>query len=195
MSTLGARGRAVVLGSTALLLSLPLAAQQGGTEANKALARQFYEDLWFNDNTDRYADHVADEYVIHDIGGREGGTERAIRQKEIADFFWSNGSMSGRIDYQIAEGDLVATRWYWTFEPTSILGHFMVGDITIPIINVFRIEDGKITEIWNHRHDIDTNRTNIHLVKGLGIGLAIALLLLVWALRLRGKLKRATAAG
>ena len=37
-------------------------------EENKRLAREFYQNLWFNENTDRYADYLADEYVIHDIG-------------------------------------------------------------------------------------------------------------------------------
>ena len=44
-------------------------------------------------------------------GDRKGVTEPAIEQKNIADFFWANGDLSGVIDYQIAEGDLVATRW------------------------------------------------------------------------------------
>ena len=90
-------------------------------ERNKTLARNFYEDLWFSKNTDRYDRYLADEYVVHDIGDRKSVTEPAIQQKEIADFFHSSGNMSGSIDYQIAEGDLVATRWQWKFEPTSLL--------------------------------------------------------------------------
>ncbi|MEJ2005320.1 MAG: ester cyclase [Cyclobacteriaceae bacterium] len=162
-------------------------------ERNKEIARNFYNDLWFNDHTDRYDMYISDEYRIHDIGDDGNTVEMAIVQKEVADFFWENGSMSGEIDYQIAEGDLVATRWYWDYKPSSILGSFMVGDIRIPIINVFRFnEQGKVIEIWNHRHDIDTNRTNIYLLKGLGIGLLLALIPLIWALRLRKKLKTAT---
>lgn len=143
--------------------------------ANKALARAFYEDLWFANNTDRYSAYVADEYVVHDIGDRKGVTESAIEQKRIADFFHSQGNMTGSIDYQIAEGDLVATRWQWKMEPTSFLFRIMGGRTQIPIINVFRFENGKIVEIWNHRHDIDTGQGNFPFVKGLGVGLLIAL--------------------
>lgn len=150
--------------------------------ANKAIARAFYEDLWFSDNTDRYSEYVADEYVVHDIGDRKGVVEPAIEQKNIADFFHSNGNMTGSIDYQIAEGDLVATRWQWKMEPTSIPFKIMGGSNQIPIINVFRFKDGKIVEIWNHRHDIDTGQGNFALVKGLGIGLFIALIGWVWAI-------------
>ena len=162
-------------------------------ERNKEIARNFYDDLWFNNRTDHYDQYLADEYEIHDIGGRDS-TEEGVVQKEIADFFWENGNMSGEIDYQLADGDLVATRWYWDYEPSSLLGRFLVGDIRIPIINVFRLnEEGKVVEIWNHRHDIDTNRTNIFVLKGLGIGLLIALIPLIWALRLRKKLRTASA--
>lgn len=133
---------------------------------------------------------MADEYVVHDIGDRQGVTEEGEQQKRIADFFWKQGTMSGTIDYQIAEGDLVATRWLWRYEPETLLGRLMVGDVTLPIINVYRFEDGKIVEIWNHRHDIDTGRTNIHLLKGLGIGLLVALVPTLYAWRLRRKLEK-----
>ena len=45
---------------------------------------------------------------------------QAEEQKEIADFFWENGSWDSKINYQIAEGDLVATRWEATFSPSSL---------------------------------------------------------------------------
>lgn len=144
-------------------------------ERNKTIARAFYEDLWFTNHTDRFDEYVAEEYVVHDIGDRKNVTEPAIEQKRIADFFHSQGKMTGTIDYQIAEDDLVATRWQWKFQPTSFLFSIMGGSNQIPIINVFRFEDGKIVEIWNHRHDIDTGRGNIPFVKGLGIGLIFAL--------------------
>ena len=40
-------------------------------ESNKKIARNFYQDLWFTNNTDRYKDYVANEYVIHDIFERK----------------------------------------------------------------------------------------------------------------------------
>jgi len=154
----------------ALALTLPLTACDGmaqadsensaevTTERNKRLAREFYENLWFTNNTDVYADYVADEYLIHDIGDKPGAeiVESGITQKEIADRFHGLGNMTGVIDYQIAEGDKVATRWFISMVPNSEMaaaGFPPVEDV--PIINVFRFNDeGKITEIWNHRHDV-----------------------------------------
>ncbi|MEM9895920.1 MAG: nuclear transport factor 2 family protein [Bacteroidota bacterium] len=166
--------------------------KQGTMQAqvNKEIARKFYQDLWFSRNTDKYSDYFADEYVVYDVGEPESATEAAITQKEIADFFWANGEMSGEIDYQVADGNKVATRWYWTYQPTSLLGWFLIGDVTFPIVNVFYFENGKIVRTDNHRHDISTNRTNTFIIKGLLIGLLIALLPTTIAFRSRRKIKK-----
>ncbi|MEL6364423.1 MAG: ester cyclase [Pseudomonadota bacterium] len=143
-----------------LILTAALAAcsAEGGTDVadrNKELARGFYEDLWFSQNTDEYARYVADTYVVHDLGPRKGVTETAIEQKKIADLFHSFGEMTGEIDYQIAEDDKVATRWFISLEPNEQAGAVGMRPVDrVAIINVFRFnEDGKIVEIWNHRHD------------------------------------------
>lgn len=144
-------------------------------ERNKAIARGFYQDLWFSDHTERYDRYMADTYVVHDIGVDKNVVEPAIRQKEIADWLRSHGDMGGSIDFQIAEDDLVATRWQWRFEPTSMLFRLLGGRDQIPIINVFRFDDdGRIVEVWNHRHDIDTGRGNLPFAIGLLAGLLVA---------------------
>ena len=176
-------------------LLLPATALSADTEieTNKRLAREFYEDLWFSRNTDRYEKYMADTYIAHDTGDRKNVTEPAIEQKHIADFFWNNGEMSGQIDYQIAEGDLVATRWHVNYVPSTLLGRILMSsDRPLPIINVFRFKDGRIVELWNHRHDIDTGQTYPFVMKGFLAGLLISLIPLIWALRLRKKLRATT---
>lgn len=126
-------------------------------DRNRELARGFYEDLWFTQNTDAYADYVADTYVVHDLGERKGVTEAAIAQKEIADLFHSFGEMTGEIDWQMADGDMVATRWFVSLDPTEQAEAMGMTEVDrVAIINVFRFnDDGKIVEIWNHRHDVE----------------------------------------
>ena len=158
-------------------------------EANKEIALNFYQNLWFTNNTEKYEDYIAKEYVVHDIFERKGVTELAIEQKNIADMFWKNGELSGEIDYQIAEGDLVATRWHGTLKPNTLFGK-VLGMEKLAIINVFRIKNGKIVEIWNHRHDIETKQTMRFVIKGLLIGLLIALISTFIAFRLRRKLRK-----
>jgi len=148
------------LAASSVLIGCATTADTAALERNKETARQFYQDLWFTDNTDTYSDYVADTYIIHDIGPAKGVTEPAITQKEIADTFHSFGDLTGEIDYQIAEGDKVATRWFVKLDPTSeaeALGMNAVDGVAI--INVFRFNtEGKIVEIWNHRHDVELPR-------------------------------------
>ena len=190
-----------MLAIATLSLAIPTAQAQVDNDdtpqeaANKQLALNFYQDLWGSNNTDRYIDYVAETYVVHDIGERKGVVEPAIEQKRIADRFWGGGEMTFELDYQIAEGDLVATRWIGHYEADTLMAKLMFGSSSIPIINVFRIEDGKIVEFWNHRHDIDTSITNLYVARGLLIGLVIALIPTGVAIRLRRKLKRIKAAG
>lgn len=106
-------------------------------------------------------------------------TENANEQKRVADLFWQNGTMTGTIDFQIAEDDLVATRWQWNFQPTTWWMKALGGRRPIPIINVFRFRDGKIVELWNHRHDIDSLWGTVVFLKGVAFGLAPSLVLLV----------------
>lgn len=163
---------------------------QDQTEINKKIARDFYHDLWFTNHTEKYKDYVADQYVVHDTGDRKNTTEPAIVQKSIADFFWENSILSGKIEYQIAEGDLVATKWIGYVKPKTLTGKIFLGNKPMHIINVFRFKDGKIVEFWNHRHDIDSPQTLKFVFKGLLIGLLIALIPTFLAIRLRKKLKR-----
>ena len=155
-------------------------------EANKELARGFYQDLWFTDNTDLYADYVAETYQVWDIGDRKGVTEPAIEQKIIADRFHDHAVMTGEIQFMVADCNRVATRWTATSAPTTLTGRFMFGAMTLPIINVVTIEDGKIVEFWNHRHDIDTGMTKMLTVPAFLKGFALGLIpfgVLLWRTR------------
>jgi hypothetical protein len=63
-------------------------AETDNLQENKRLARAFYDDLWFNNNTEKYSEYVADTYVVHDIGDRKNVTEPAVEQKHIAELFF-----------------------------------------------------------------------------------------------------------
>lgn len=78
-------------------------------------------------------------------------------------------------------------------KPTTLLGRTMMSGGDLPIINVFRFENGKIVEIWNHRHDIDTGRTLAFKPQGFAVGLVPGVILLVYAWMLRRRLNRARA--
>lgn len=158
--------------------------------ANKTIVRRFYEQVWFTNNPEFVDEVFAPEYVAHDTGDRKNVTEKAEMQKEIAGFLWANSDISGSIDYQIADCNMVATRWQARFEPTSLLFKILGGHKQIPIINVMRFENGKVVEIWNHRHDIDTPMGNIKFVKGVAVGLIPAIIFFGLSLLLWRKLRK-----
>jgi hypothetical protein len=72
------------------------------------------------------------------------------------------------------------------------------GRNPIPIVNVFRFKDGKIVEIWNHRHDIDVGfASNFLRAQGFAVGVlssvVVALGLRIWRRRRRAGPGRAGA--
>ncbi len=150
----------IPLAAASVLVGCGTIVEQSETDRNKKIARQFYQDLWFSNNTNTYADYVAETYIVHDVGPAKGVTEPAIKQKEIADAFHDFGQLTGEIDYQIAEGDKVATRWFVRLDPTPEAQKMGMTKVDgVAIINVFRFNsEGKIVEIWNHRHDVELPR-------------------------------------
>jgi steroid delta-isomerase-like uncharacterized protein len=125
-------------------------------DANKALVRRFYEEVWGKGNLDVADELFADDYERHDF--RSGHPTRGPEgQKEIARTFRSAfPDLSFEIDFILADGNFVAGRWTaagthlgpWAdVEPTGKPMRFSA-------INVFRFSDGKVVELWNHRDDL-----------------------------------------
>lgn len=56
----------------------------------------------------------------------------------------------------MAEGDLVAARWTTIGTHTGPwAGIDSTGkQVTFSGVNIFRLEDGKVVELWNHRDDL-----------------------------------------
>ncbi len=119
-------------------------------EENKALARRVIEEMFNKGNLDIADELIAPEYVDHDpampedVRGPEGFKEyvRAYRA--------GSSDLHVRIEAQVAEGDLVATRWtatathdgdLWGIAPTG-------KRVTLPGMEIVRISDGKLVEGW-----------------------------------------------
>jgi steroid delta-isomerase-like uncharacterized protein len=125
-------------------------------EANKALIRRFYDEVWARGNLDVADEVFADEYVRHDFRGGEPEPGPAGQKKIAGDFRAAFPDLRWQVDFLIGEGDMVAGRWTasgthegpWAgVAPTGRAMEFSG-------INVFRFEDGKVVEIWNHRDDL-----------------------------------------
>ena len=125
-------------------------------EENKALVRRFYEEVWDRGNTDVAYEVFADGYVRHDLRPGAGLSGPAGQKKIAEDFQAAFPDLEFTIDLLFGEGDFVVGRW--TASGTH-LGAW--GDIeptgqraTLSAVNIFRFEDGKVAEIWNHRDDL-----------------------------------------
>jgi steroid delta-isomerase-like uncharacterized protein len=125
-------------------------------EANKALVRKFYDEVWSKGNFDFVYQVFADDYVRHDL--RPGNPPPGPGgMKQIAsDFRSAFPDLTSTLDLLIGEGDLVAARWTMRGTNTGAWGGVPATGKTPSIsgVNIFRFSNGKVVEIWNHRDDL-----------------------------------------
>jgi steroid delta-isomerase-like uncharacterized protein len=126
------------------------------SEENKALVRRFYEEVWNQGNLDAAYDVFTNNYVRHDLrpGGAPSGPEG---QKLIAGMFRAAfPDVQLNVEFMVAEADMVVARWTmggthqgaWGGIPPTGKRMSFAG------VNIFRIAEGKVVEIWNHRDDL-----------------------------------------
>jgi steroid delta-isomerase-like uncharacterized protein len=122
----------------------------------KALVRRFNDEVWGKGNLDVVFEIFAPDYVRHDLrpGNPLPGPEG---QKRIAaEFRAAFPDLKTSIDLLIAEGDFVVSRW--TAEGTHLGTWGNSGPTGKRVqfcgVNIYRIQNGKVVEMWNHRDDL-----------------------------------------
>jgi steroid delta-isomerase-like uncharacterized protein len=127
-----------------------------GVEENKAVIRRFCEEVWNKGNLDVMKEIFAADYVRHDLrpGTPPPGPEG--QKKIAADFRAAFPDLNTTVDLIVAEGDMVVVRWttegtntgpWGGVPPTGKHARFSG-------VNIFRMRNGKVIEIWNHRDDL-----------------------------------------
>ena len=126
------------------------------TEENKALARRFYEEVWNLGNSEFAYEVFAEEYVRHDLRPTRALPGPAGQKKIADDFRAAFPDLEVTVDLIVGEEDFVVGRWtasgthhgaWGVLEPTG-------RRATFSAVNIFRFENGKVAEIWNHRDDL-----------------------------------------
>jgi steroid delta-isomerase-like uncharacterized protein len=126
------------------------------TQDNKTLARRFYEEVWNLGNCAFAYEVFAEEYVRHDLRPTHALPGPAGQKKIADDFRAAFPDLEVTVDLIVAEEDFVVGRWtasgthrgHWgALEPTG-------RRATFSAVNIFRFENGKVAEIWNHRDDL-----------------------------------------
>lgn len=119
---------------------------------NKKTSRRALQ-LWASNQSDQPEDFISDQYVNHQEPDVEGGVSaRDLKAwKELVnDYHGSFSNSRVQIIQQIAEGNLVATRWEFTASHTGeYMGLAPTGrEITWTGVQIDRYQDGKIVESW-----------------------------------------------
>ena len=122
------------------------------TEANKALVRRQFEEGWNQGNLSVADEIFALDYVPHNpaipvvIPGPEGYKQFAAMYRTVFPDIHFN------VDNQIAEGDMVVTRFTITgTHQGELMGVPPTGkQVTVTGINIHRIADGKMVEGWSN---------------------------------------------
>lgn len=127
------------------------------TDENKILIHRFYEEVWNKGNVDVALETFADEYVRHDLRPSANALPGGQGQKKIAiDFRAAFPDLHYTIDLMVAENDLVVVRWTMQGTNTGTWnGVPPTGkQIKYSGVNIFRIANNRVVEIWNHRDDL-----------------------------------------
>jgi steroid delta-isomerase-like uncharacterized protein len=117
---------------------------------------RFYTEVWVKGNFDAAREMFTDDYVRHDLRRTEAEPGGAGQAKIAADFRAAFPDLVFEITHLIAEGDHVVGRWTANGTHTGSWGTVEPSGrrVTFSAVNIFRLREGKIVEIWNYRDDL-----------------------------------------
>jgi steroid delta-isomerase-like uncharacterized protein len=122
------------------------------SEQNKAVARKAY-DAFNSGDLDSLDDIVSSDAVDHDPQNPFGGTPGPEGAKQaISMYRTAFPDLRITVEAQIAEGDLVATRWTSTGTHEGDMPGLPASHnkVTVTGIGIDRIQNGKVVEGWNN---------------------------------------------
>ena len=121
-------------------------------EENKALVRRAFEEGWNAGNLDVFDEVTSPDYVLHDPTVPEDVVGVDGMKGFASAFLGAFPDLRFSIEEQIAEGDMVETRW--TSSAThegELMGVAPTGNRTgVSGVTVSRVSAGKIAEDWNN---------------------------------------------
>jgi steroid delta-isomerase-like uncharacterized protein len=135
--------------------------------ANKALVRRWFDGVLTRGDIQRVNEIFSPSYVLHDssflqeVHGREG------IKRYVTTFRAASPDICFAVEDQIAEGDLVVTRWIARgTHREEFLGIPPTGNqLTVTGIEFDRVVDGKLDEAWISYHLFNDSRINPEQVK------------------------------
>lgn len=125
------------------------------SEANKALARRFYEEVFGKGNLSAMDELCVPDLIDHNAMPGQGPGREGVKQM-FALWFAAFSDMKVDIEAMVAEGDVVATRLATTATHTGeLMGAPATGKrLTTHGIDMVRFRDGKAIEVWHYGDDM-----------------------------------------
>ncbi|MFC4113262.1 ester cyclase [Nonomuraea zeae] len=129
-------------------MSAALNPAQPQLDANKKAVMEFYETAFNRKDADAVTALVGDPYIQHNpqIGDGVAGLQARLRQ--LASAF---PDLRVQVKRMVAEGDYVSAHVHAVRVP---------GQRGVAIMDVFRLEDGKLVEHWDVMQDIPEQSQN-----------------------------------
>lgn len=117
-------------------------------ESNKKMVLEFYQELFGDKNPDAINKYIGDRYIQHNPGLPDG-KEALLQAVKI----WFKDAPKEKVDFRhvAADGDLVF------LHVRSSLGPKIKA-----IVDIFRIENGKIVEHWDVIQEVPEKSANDH---------------------------------
>ena len=130
-------------------------------QKNKEFIKVYTEDFWNSHNLAALKKYYSDDFILHSVDG-----DQDLEQyKELCQaYFKAFPDLHITSHDLIAEGDKVAKRWTANCtHKEEFMGIPATGNkIVFTGLEIFRIQEGKITEIW-------INMDNLGMLKQLGV--------------------------
>ena len=123
---------------------------------HKELVLEFYEEVWGLGNVE-FAKKIFDEnYIRHDLRPGHPLAGAAGQMQIAGDFRKAFPDLQIAIDLIFGDDEYIAARWTMSGTHAAAWGNHEATNKTVNFsgVNIFRFENGKVMEIWNHRDDL-----------------------------------------
>jgi predicted SnoaL-like aldol condensation-catalyzing enzyme len=119
------------------------------SEANEALIRRLYDEVWNRGDLDACYELIEATEIHHPHGSTvSGGPEAQARAVRVFRKAFPDNVLT--VEVVVATEELVAARW--RIAATHARSGKAIADYVG--VNIFRIREGKIVEIWDTRDDL-----------------------------------------
>ncbi len=129
------------------------------SEENKAIFRRLLEEFWVLGKLDVADELLAPDFTYHGSGAEEP-LDLEVYKRETMEYVSSCSDIQATVEDIVAEKDKVAVRYTRSGIHTGGLLGAPPTDkrLTIRLIAILRIADGKIVDEWDVYDSLDMNR-------------------------------------